>query len=117
LPSVILARALAIAPSGDVLAVGSIENAGTCYDFATAELSRDSGDVRRLDLIDGTSTVRISDPGPCEGGCVPELHDRDEASQVTVAPDGRVTVAGVLSNLRNGRTRYDSVIVSNIGPL
>lgn len=101
--------ALAVMPGGDIFVGGQLRNRRSCYDLAFARLAAATGEVRELRSLDGTARASQCDfPVDCEGaGChVPRAGiDMDRLSALAVDGEGRIVVAGSLSDGPRGRER------------
>jgi len=86
---------LTVDAAGDVLAGGSIDNAGTGHDFALVKLSGSDGSEQWRYVLDGTESDVWS-------------NDYEVAYTADVLPDGTVVASG---RLLNATTGIDSVVV------
>jgi hypothetical protein len=112
-PETFYQRAVSVAaePDGDVVAVGTTMNAGTCFDFTVVDLAGDSGVVRWARYEDGTERARFCEAcgAECGGGGGPhDGTDVDEAAAVVVDQEGRILAVGQFADRgANGTVRND----------
>jgi hypothetical protein len=94
--------ALTVTPS-EVLVVGRVRNAVTCYDILVVRLDAGTGRLLGRRTLDGRATATQCDADPCPfPRCGhPPRHgiDQDAPIDVLLDPRGRVIVAGELSDL------------------
>src|SRR5262245_25426403 len=99
-------RAVAVTPSGNVVAGGRLRNTGSCYDIALVELAGTTGEVLSMQSFDGTTTARLCD-STCEYRCgfTPDGIDQDELYGLIVDVRGRAILAGAVDDGPRGRDR------------
>jgi outer membrane protein assembly factor BamB len=101
-------RALTVGTEGDPVVGGQLRNQGTCYDLAYARLGAATGEVIQLRAIDGTATASQCD-AHCDYEhpqyCSPPRAgvDQDSLEALTMDGQGRVILAGQLSDRPHGR--------------
>jgi hypothetical protein len=106
-------RAVAIAPDGDVVVGGQFRNTRSCYDLSFARLAGETGEILDVRSVDGTTVASQCDlppecrfvPGDVPCGPPRAGIDVDTLSAVAVDADGRIVVAGYVSDGRRGRQR------------
>src|SRR5882724_2064626 len=99
---------LEVMPDGDVVVGGQLRNRRSCYDLSFAQLAAATGEVRELRSLDGTTTVPVCDADCLHGMCTTPPRaglDRDSLSSLAVDDEGRIVVAGVVSDGYYGRLR------------
>jgi outer membrane protein assembly factor BamB len=103
-----IGRDLAVMPDGDVVVGGQLRNRHSCYDLSFARLAAATGEVRELRSLDGTTTAPVCDADCLDGFCRTPPRagfDQDSLSSLALDDDGRIVVAGVVSDGHQGRLR------------